>query len=170
MSRCLARLMAFSGQVSGIAHRCLRLVFLHFLDEALGSHIGPVFLDEIDTGLTRVFFVRHGPARRHVCENRPERILALIVDQGQISAIFVFERISAQGLPLPSYCLGWLAFISSSPAPASPPHAGHLPRRRRRKRLRSHVLPASCYVAYRDRMMTDGHRRTGTSIPPKARR
>src|ERR1700735_3316712 len=65
----------------------------HFLDQALGPHIGPVLLDEVKARRARVLRMRDGPACWYLGEGRPERVLPLIVDQGKKPAVLVLEWI-----------------------------------------------------------------------------
>src|SRR5260370_36225552 len=76
------------------------LVLFHLLDEALGPHIGPMLLDVREARLAGLLSVGHSPAVGNVREGWPERILPLVIDQGKITAIFVFKWIRLHDLVL----------------------------------------------------------------------
>src|SRR5262249_1488072 len=67
--------------------------FLHALYQAVRAHVGPVSINEVKARSTTVRLVNYGPACRHVNEAWPQRMLAFIVYQDMINAVFVLERI-----------------------------------------------------------------------------
>lgn len=59
------------GGLAGLQLIDAQLRFIHPLDETIRTHVGPVFLDIVETGGARVRGMDDGPSRRHVDESRP---------------------------------------------------------------------------------------------------
>src|SRR5690606_36298522 len=68
---------------------------LHGLDEAAGAQVGPVLLHVLQAGVAGVLAEHGAPAGRDVRERRPQRVLALVVDQDEVAALRVLERVGA---------------------------------------------------------------------------
>src|SRR5690242_8439183 len=81
---------------------------LHERDKARRAHVGPGSLDVIQACLAGVRAVADRPPGRNIHKGRPQRALTLVVDQHQVVAIFVLERIGHHSTPRP---------LDSNPAP-----------------------------------------------------
>jgi hypothetical protein len=68
-------------------------VSFHLLDQTEGSHVGPVFVDEVEAGRPRVRFVNYGPAFWDVNEAWPKRVLAFIIDENMKGSVFIIKWI-----------------------------------------------------------------------------
>lgn len=91
------------------------LIPLHLLDQALRSHIRPMLLDVVQAGASSLRAVHDRPAGRHVGEGGPQRMLALIIDQGVESPVLVVEGLVDMARTLlPSADLKWRRVIKPS--------------------------------------------------------
>src|SRR5262249_23637200 len=70
--------------------------------EASRAEVGPVLGHVLQAGGAVGRAVRHGPAGRHVRKRRPERVLALVVDEHEIGGVGIVESAGHRGLS----CLG----------------------------------------------------------------
>src|SRR5690606_3335485 len=69
----------------------------HRLDEALRAHVRPVLLDVVQARLPGVLALGYRPAGGDLGEGRPQRVLALVVDQDEVGALGVLERVGHVG-------------------------------------------------------------------------
>src|SRR3954464_1582526 len=67
--------------------------FLHVFDETVRAHVSPMLIYEFEAGGTARRLMNDGPALGNLDEARPKRMLALVVDQNVVDAVFVFKRI-----------------------------------------------------------------------------
>src|SRR5262245_56952897 len=91
-------------QLAPAAHRppsCAR-VRVHALYQALRSHVGPVPLDVVEAVLPGVRAAHNLPALRYGRERRPHGMLLLGIDEYQVRAVLVVERVHFCSTPLSS--------------------------------------------------------------------
>src|SRR5262249_8095527 len=69
------------------------LVLFHGRDETLRPHVRPVLVDVVEAGLPGVLAVRDGPPGGNVDERRPEGVLPLVVDEHEVAAVGILERV-----------------------------------------------------------------------------
>ena len=69
-------------------------MLIHLLNEASRTHVGPDLVDMVQTDLAAGRLMDGAPSGRYSKEGRPERILALLIDQYSKRAIFVIKRVS----------------------------------------------------------------------------
>jgi len=67
--------------------------FLHVFDETVRAHVSPVLIYEFEAGGTARRLMNDGPPLGDLDEARPKRVLALVVDQNVVDAVFVLKRI-----------------------------------------------------------------------------
>ena len=60
-------------------------ICFHLPEQALRTHVSPVFLDEIKVYLTLVFPADYPPTSGHIGKDGPYRMLTLLVDQGELN-------------------------------------------------------------------------------------
>lgn len=75
-------------------------MLFHVFDQAIGPHIGPIFLDIREACGTGVRLMDDLPTVGQLDECGPERVLPLVVDQDMINSIFVLERVRHAVPPL----------------------------------------------------------------------
>jgi len=81
---------------------------IHAIDQASRTHVGPILVDVIKAGLTGIRLVNARPAGWDFDKDGPERILALVINQHDIGAVFIFERIChSSGLSVCG-CFDWV--------------------------------------------------------------
>lgn len=66
---------------------------IHHVDKASRTHVSPILVDVVKAGLATGRLMDGGPTSRYVDELGPERILAFVVDQHHIGAVFVLKWI-----------------------------------------------------------------------------
>ena len=71
------------GDFAGRLLRFQSGLFLHAADEAVGPHVGPIAIDELQAGGPAVGLMDDRPAVGNVDEGRPERVLSLVVHQAR---------------------------------------------------------------------------------------
>ena len=69
-------------------------MLIRLLNQTSRTHIGPGSIDIVQADLTGGSFVDGAPTCRCLNEHRPQRILALIINQYNKSAVFVIKQIS----------------------------------------------------------------------------
>src|SRR3954447_14227817 len=69
-------------------------MLLHTLDQAVGSHIGPIFVYKLQTSGAGIRIMDYSPSLGDSNIGGPEGMLSLIVDKYVISSVFVFKRIT----------------------------------------------------------------------------
>src|SRR5207237_3945 len=75
-------------------------------DQAARPHVHPVLVDVVQAFLPGRRAVRDLPAGGHLDELGPQRVLALVVDQCEVGAVLVLERVGAHGFPPVKVCCG----------------------------------------------------------------
>jgi hypothetical protein len=66
---------------------------VHALNEALGPHIGPILVNEVEAGGAGVRFESDGPSSGDGHKPWPKRMLSFVIDEHMIRPVFVFEWI-----------------------------------------------------------------------------
>jgi hypothetical protein len=67
--------------------------FLHVFDETVRAHVSPMLIYEFEAGGTARRLMNDGPAFGDLDEARPKRVLALVIYQNVVDAVFVFKWI-----------------------------------------------------------------------------
>src|ERR1700722_6068414 len=86
---------ALAHRSSGSSGRlsCSDPVLLHLLDQALRPDICPCLLDVIKAFLARGLSEYRLPAVWYVSEDRPQRMLAFVIDQDEIASVRIFKGV-----------------------------------------------------------------------------
>ena len=86
--------LPFKGALLGFRFPLRGSKSIHAGYQALGPHVSPILVDVVKAGLATGRLMDGGPTSRYVDELGPERILAFVIDQHHIGAVFVLKWIA----------------------------------------------------------------------------